>query len=877
MRLITYTDPRRLDLHPEWNLIRSTLHICATESLAKGLQDYYGPSSKDGLSRVTAISVNLLLSKLLPEWLSEPAQVMQYARLRAILRGLQHEHEHRQLVHAFRHNLSDVLSAIRLLEESGLTPSDLDVRTLEERLFVRLWQEMSKYDPCIKSLRKSLFRSLRNPHVMQTELVHALQEAAWTLRQKHPLAAQALQRAYLALLKNRRLILHGFYFITPLQQQLFNLLHNAGFELIGLACWDARRGELFRAWEAFYPGEKGSTEGPEPEPAGRFFAEVVRGAPEAPEVPSQLRIVRYPDLGAFLAHIRQDQQRPESVREKLCSPMADELNDILKEYYPDRYPDRHFLSYPVGKFLVQLVKMWDDSAPPETPRDQRLRITPGGLFDCFASGLLRVPNRGKGDPIEGRQLTDSLKKLLPFFEGCETRSDWMKRCQQLREAYEAARHFDACEEPGTPRQHARQLLANPLRRISYLNVSRDEIEKVVALIGHLFTIADRLHEEQKTTLAAYLQKLAALLEEGGHDKALLREEKELFDEMLNALRTAPADDRELLPTEDLGHALAFYLGVVAKKSDDQLVAPLVAADGLPLRDRERPVHLCLLAEGALPRQTPAFPWPLTRRSFRNANHWAVELLRRREDTSADASLYLFYSALAFSKQVTLSWVAEWRDEPVQESFYVLMMRMAGVRQVDASYGLWQSGEVAANEVVHPDDSQQTNLADVPPHAAAEFEVCPMRFCYSYTASGGPVYSSPFHLDFVYSGLLAWYRSIKSVDLEEAARKLDRFFPQFTRVRKQDLKERYGDLGEYGWTDQWGGRQYPAALRRVFLLGLFSNPKYREVISKPERYASVLNRLREAIQREEFGPTPGYHCRYCPHNTYCRATAFPVDE
>lgn len=877
MRLITYTDPRKLHRHPNWDLISHVPHICATESLTKGLQDYYGPTSPDGLPRVTAVSVNLLLSKLLPDWLSERTRVVQFALLRKILRELeQTEQEHGQLIRAFRHNLSEVLNGIRLLEECGLSTRDLKARTPEERLFLRVWQEMRRQDKAITSLQQSLFKTLRQPPVMRRQLIQALMHAAWVLQDDQP-AAQALHRACEVLARDRKLILHGFYFITPLQQQFFNLLQNAGFELIGLACWDARREQLFRAWASFYPGQQGSRDGPEPEPAGRVFSAVVTGAVNPPNAPHHLRIVRYPDLGAFLAHIRQDQLRPEFEREQLCSPLSDELNEILKEYYPERYPDRHFLSYPVGKFIVQLVNMWDESAPPESPRKERLRITPDALFDCFASGLLRLPGPF-GKSVERRQLTGSLQKLLPFFDGCETRKDWMRRCQELRLTHRAAARFDAYENPQTARQRTRQLLANPLRRISYLNVSRKEVDHVIALIKRLFAIAERLHSEHETTLSNYLKKLATILADGGADRALLPEERKLFDAMLNTLRTAPADDRELFPTEDLGHALAYYLGVVARESNSKMVAALAEADGLPLRNRERPIHLCLLGEGALPRQTRVFPWPLTRFSFRDPNHWAVKLLRKREDTSVDASLYLFYSALAFSRQVTLSWVAEWQGEPVQESLYLLMLQTAGVRLVHAPYGLWKSSkEPVLHTKLVPETAQEVNLDDIAPHAAAEFEVCPLRFCYSHIASDGPVYSSAFHLGFVYSGILTWYRCFEPISVPEAANEINKFFPQFTQVRKQDIMERYGYFNRYWMSDEYDGHEYPLGLRRVFLLGLSGEERYKRVISQEARYKEVLDRIREAVSRDNIVPTPGYHCRYCPHNNYCAEAVFPIDE
>lgn len=871
MRVITYTDPRRLHLHQEWHVISSFPHVCATESLTRGLQAFYGPSGGQALPAITAVSANMLLSKLLPRWLSAEDQTHQYALLGTLLRDLQTKSTRDvRLVRAFRRNQKDVLNSLRLLTECGLRASDLAVRTPEERLLVEVWDEMERIDPRFNYIRTVLSVTLRNRNKMRRELVQAFADSAAALREKYPTGAAALDKAARNLLFRPKLIFHGFYFITPIQQQFIELLENAGVELVFLCCWDGRRAPIFDAWQTFFPQVSGSQNGPNPEDTGAFFASTYMGANSPSEPPKSLRVIKFPDLGAFLAHIHQEEELDPSERERLCSPKADELNDVLKEFYPERYPDRHFLSYPIGQFVMNLVRMIDDDSAQGAPLDRRLRIAPEALFDCFASGLLRTRVRNR--VVEGRALTGVLQKMLPFFEGCEYLADWRARGNQLKSAVQRTVKADSKAVRKGASQRFHRLLTNPFRLVSYLNVSEAEIEDVMLLIERLFAMAEKLYSSEKTTPTQYLRTLVRLLEEQGVDESLRPEELQLFKSAVKTLVESRPDDDKPLAVADLGDALAFYLGAIAEQSDDKMVAPLAALDGLPLEERSRPIHLCMLTQDTLPVRTSPFPWPLSRESFRNPNHSAVQLLIKREESSPQASLFLFYSALAYSRQVTLSWIETWHGEQTEESCYLLMLDAAGIKPVRSLYGPWTRG--ADVKVSRASMENRPELADIafPPHAVAEFTLCPRRFYYSYIASEGPEFSSSFHLELLYSGLYAWLRR-QGMDPERAAEELAPLFPQFTAIRKQDTIERYGSYGEK--SDEYDGKEYPNDLRRLVIPGCSRDQKVKRVFSN--RSSRELLEDNARLTGDQMAALPDKHCRYCPHISCCRDALYPVDS
>lgn len=131
--VITYTNPARLSETSAFTPFVNSLHLCATNSLRKGVTKYYQGKPAEYI-HAPIVSAGMLFSKLLGSWSSPAVKMKQFTKLTKLMRG-QENTWGRELCRAFRHNQIDVLQTMRTLAEIGTTPVELKPTSREEQIF----------------------------------------------------------------------------------------------------------------------------------------------------------------------------------------------------------------------------------------------------------------------------------------------------------------------------------------------------------------------------------------------------------------------------------------------------------------------------------------------------------------------------------------------------------------------------------------------------------------------------------------------------------------------------------------------------------------------------------------------------------------------
>ena len=203
-QVYTYRSIAALENHPRFNEIVRCPQITATGDLLKAMKQRY--------PQITALEdIHAIQKGLITDWESPDIAFQQFVNISRVIRTLPVEAGEETIHGSFIKNKIPVLNAIRLLVEANVTPEDLIPTNIEEKIFKQVWEKLELEDYSFVDLRVGLDDYLENPNAFRSALRHvAPSMAAGTV------------------------ILHGFYFITPIQERLFDMMERCGIRLIFL-------------------------------------------------------------------------------------------------------------------------------------------------------------------------------------------------------------------------------------------------------------------------------------------------------------------------------------------------------------------------------------------------------------------------------------------------------------------------------------------------------------------------------------------------------------------------------------------------------------------------------------------------------------------
>lgn len=173
-------------------------------------------------------------------WTSDQSKFNQSIILSEFIRnkinGSKEEKEINWLTGCMR-NLDALRSAITLVEEAEIKPDDLN--TSDDRnlaLLVEAWKYLVDRDPSFK-IHSERMESLSSKERWEDIFFSAFKENG--------------------LSKSEAIVFHGFYYITPIQEQIMKMLEKAGFQLIYLIPFDKRYPFVYEIWNNTYAEENG--------------------------------------------------------------------------------------------------------------------------------------------------------------------------------------------------------------------------------------------------------------------------------------------------------------------------------------------------------------------------------------------------------------------------------------------------------------------------------------------------------------------------------------------------------------------------------------------------------------------------------------------
>lgn len=793
-------------------------------------------------------------ARLFPDWNTGGQRFAYVAVLNQLLRekiSNSSRKEEKDWLYGCKKNVYMAITNIIRFEESNIKPEDLIGNDRDIILFKEMWMSLIKYDTSILEFRKRK-ENLKDISLFESEInkifkFHGRKQIVW----------------------------HGFQFFTPLQQYVFDLFKNSGYEVVALIQNDNRYPYANEIWNDLYTEENGffnknewiCQKCTEHNPIGHIFE--VGEKTVAPNI----RIIKYKNTIEFVEDV------PRLKEDGYFLYCADDksANNILRDYYPERYEVRNLMAYPIGQFIYTLHKMWDENL-------QCISLSQNGLRKCFASGWLSA--KGKSS----LNYTDDLEKILPYFSGCYTVDEWRQRLGTFMDVYDNVMDVftEGITGSGLEKQR-KEVMGNPIKRFGVFSVDENRIGDVFTIISQLMNMASTLFgENEPISISEHMSKLDSMLYmNDGMPQELYLEEREKVKEIFKVLESDKVKDFFCYPG-DLAAALVSFMN--GKDEDENsnnkglktLVFNLFQVQAAPISTKGK-VHICLADINRLPGSTKGFGWPLTEEIVNEINARVTDsYLGNWIDSQKKVALmnrYYFYTAVQ-NENVEISWIEKQAEKSLAPSPYITLLEkfadieieessnrnlnLEKVSQIERDRNLNTFFDLKDNYNLHYYDNE------------LEYALCPMRYVYSYVLGNNKSYRNEFQEERAINRLIQILHKLlgSKYSVSQVATQIFELFPYLRKAQKRQILDdvtrfpiseddnRFSKYEDHEYTDY--------RLDLTFL----DNRSLRAAKIMASRLMSQEGR--KGIFHERNGFENSRNCEFCPHINYCNKSLFGVD-
>lgn len=781
-----------------------------------------------------------LARHLFPDWNTSAQKFAYAASLNNLLRDMiadASNKSEREWLYGCKKNLYFAVQNIINLEEAKVRPEDIADTDKDIILFKKMWKHLESVDSKISDFRNNLLL-LSSPEVFEVEINKIFKFHG-----------------------QKKIIWHGFQFLTPIQQFVYDCFVNTGYDIYALIQDEERYSYAGEIWNYLYNPANGfpdrlnwirQADLDTANPLGEIFE---NGSSSGT---SNVELIKYSNTVDFV----EDIPRLSAEGFKIFSSDDRTANSILKEYYPENYKSRNLLSYPVGQFIYELHKMWDDNR-------QCIVLSPDILRKCFASGWLSI--HGKSSI----RFTDDLEKLLPYFDGCIAIDEWNERLHTFSKAYDNA--VDLFENE-----------YNPLKSFGVFSVNDKHLVDVIDIIGKLIKMAKTLFDDNKpVSIKEHLNRLDSLLYmNDGISADLYLKERETIQQIFDAIENDSVKDYQCYPGDLSSGLMLFMEDKSEEEKSDKKLKPLVFnlyhVESSPTTEGSK-VHICLSDISRLPGAEKSLSWPLdykllSKITKQNSDTYVGNWIDSNKIIDLSNRFYL-YSALK-NKKVEISWIHQQGEKLLSPSPYVTLLNMlsdvpikeyeerkidyARVIEIPSKRKLNREYYIRENADLHSSDDE------------LEYAICPMRHIYSNILGNGSVYRNEFQNHAVIVRLI---QSLKKVlgskyTIEEIGRQVLELFPYIRKSEKRQIiddalknldaleNSGYKVVGDIKYTNQRLNILFPDVA------------VYKEAKSNASELSSPKGR--KGVFHERIGLEGARNCLLCPHESYCMKSLFGID-
>lgn len=745
----------------------------------------------------------------------------------------------------YKRNIRRIVRTINTLEEAVI---DIDeIRELSDGnkdidLFCDVWEYVYENDTAIKELHQS-FRRIRS--------------------------RQEIKRFLEGVFENDitdRILLNGFYYLTPLQERFFRILEDAGYTLIFLVMYNPMYDYAMETPLKMLSNEFGfpdrSLWNVCQNNVINNFGEILEGRRIHPE--NNISLMSFQNEVEFSRVIWEKYNNGISV----YSADASYTNSVLRDFYPEVFGQRRLLSYPAGQFLVLLHSMWDEENNNVTIETDKIR-------NCLASGWLSY----NGKP-SNYYLRD-FDKMISFFRDCKTVSDWMERLDYLEMIQEDSigSFFD---QLGDNRDRFSETAGNPFSHTAYYSLNKESKNAVTCLVKEIIESVTVLFSgSEKKSVGEHIKKLEKVLKSQNISDFRISEEAEIVSALLDSISQIKKIKTECW-FDDISSAIHLYLSGALEDEEsenssyDYISRKLIMVDSEAVKKSDT-IHICMCDINNLPGEEKPAGWPvdndlLEKYCNSNDNILAAILLKNLK-MSPSVKRYNIFSAFQ-NKRIEMSWIREINSKPVSQSPYIGLINDQGIPvSQHSTHFCVPDTFTPCPDVNEYNFSKSENYHKIK-EIKMEYSLCPMRYIYGYVLDKCSAFSDEFHISNMIGGIIrAVYSMVKNYGITEktAAEMVFAMFPSVRNIERQQISDYVISNISDTVRDEYGSQSFPSERFGI----LFPD---NEVFTNANICFSKLSSQsgRKGINIRTPADTKKA-CVYCPFSSCCRNTVFSADQ
>lgn len=812
----------------KWNEVA---HVAATTSLAdeirdtgvmglrilaliemvvmEGLGEEYGHAIKNYPSHQQFFASREKFEELESEWWSHVSgrrawqSIVNEDALRKFLRSGNHSIETQNVIIDSRQEFK---STIQQLASSGVNPQYLKPNDAIAKAATDAWVYLEGENPTLSAVREDLWMS-------EAEFIENKTPKAQDLRSR---LLAAINQLFGKCEGQRTIVYHGFYFYTPPQWALFQLLKHIPEINQIFVVHDDGKSDVFEIWREFF-SEKVSMPVPhavQTENSITHQAAALRNALTGQRVDeslltNSLEVLECKSPTHFVRQWIEEKGKASGMGKEpplTFAPAADEIDRYVARFGGGNITGRVDLTQlPIGIFLLRV----HECITLDSKQNPHFSITAEALIDIVASGFLETSSQD----VLGFQNVDVLQRAMPFFRGCKTALDWQARATSLRRLV-AAEVSPRGERKSTDNDVARieSAAGNTLRLAPWADLSNKEAEAIENCIHLLVSLLADIAQSERAKLKDHLTFLKSNLKRG--------------------MSSLPVDVQGEINGKiegmnvgvDIDISIDGLIGVVqillsrkaefdltgGKASTTANVRELRDLDVLGFRRQSRGVHVANLADGVFPSRVSAVSWPYNLENLSDPNarvpQVTRELLEMRARMSALADLYLLWLALDGAEpgeKITLSYIAEIGSDIRNPSVVLALLteptrnttaiasKVGGLEYVPVKSSVDsgpQWSQVISTPVKIASRSKQTSLTKIDQRALASSVFCARRFALQWVLGPTTAFQSEHHHSILFGNVRGSLVRHDRVALPIADRIANGLWMQFTIGERESSKD-----------------------------------------------------------------------------------------
>jgi hypothetical protein len=815
-KIYTYANPYELYKTDFWTEIQCVPHFCNSRVLVRGLLDIPGMRKKvQGL----ICPFDDFVNDIYGEWTQDIGRrIKQYSVVSKELKELHDKGKvSAELYQAFKHNQGELLDALRLFIELGISPQSLHSNSanIEQKVFIYLLKKLQgnktfSFPEYLKleDVKNSIQKLAINEKEEFLKILHKRNSKKEVIDDYTIWFDNCISNTNKQSIT--KVVVHGLNQFTPAQLRLILALDILGIEIIFLYNYQSKYSKIYDSWDYIYKHfsvpihhDRNVTEY-RPSvtiTSGHALAlalgEIVQGRMDRSDkkftewykLYSKQKIIEFDNVTEYAGFVSrffdkavQKAEEQESVilafrtgkstenalryMEELIYTANREVHDLLKIYYPNYAKDRHFLAYPIGQFFSSLYRLWN-------LEKGEINMDTGCLRECLSAGVLKTA------PSE--RLLREYYTLSFLCDSAKEYSLFKKLMVEYKKLY----------------RQVNTIVVEPevyLKQLSIYNkekISEQEIDEFCKAIDEINTIAKELFssgdgKDEYINFGEHFDKLEKFIKDRKSD-LILKEEQLLVEELLERLERVKPGKSDRGTMDDLKKGLYFYLKQKNENHVDWIVRNFEQIDGDILRSRKQHqendkkiYHFACVSDRDMNKSIDELlPWPLTDRFIRKA-YSPIDLqfqvyYASLSERSNFLKYALFYGLYYNECDVELSYVKRYGDETTEPYF---LLKLLGIEKQYDPILLEKDtrGPLIRQPEEHIASFRPTDIA------AIDMFLCPYRYLLNNVLNPGAILDDDLLYQKLYENLL-----IAKVSQRISNQPKSMINPQLTRFIAEESK------------------------------------------------------------------------------------------